>query len=149
MHNSRPTIGVLAGAQVYYGTILGNFIGPVLQGVHAAAQERGCNWGAGPTITVDNESGVHQAVQRLVEHGHRHHENAPRSRLADLCECSRFSPTILCVSVPLAERRCSPAQPTVPSNFCDLELPHDSHCAADRERGSHKQCPHTKEKRRM
>ena len=39
----RPTVGVLAGAQVYYGTILGNFIGPVLQGVYAAAQARGCN----------------------------------------------------------------------------------------------------------
>jgi signal transduction histidine kinase/DNA-binding LacI/PurR family transcriptional regulator/AraC-like DNA-binding protein len=40
---SRPTVGALAGAQVYYGTILGNFIGPVLQGAHAAAQARGCN----------------------------------------------------------------------------------------------------------
>jgi signal transduction histidine kinase/DNA-binding LacI/PurR family transcriptional regulator/AraC-like DNA-binding protein/response regulator of citrate/malate metabolism len=137
--HSRPTIGVLAGAQVYYGTILGNFIGPVLQGVHAAAQNRGCNvllacgmehstisarpawpvvmpevdfvpvgpWntdglivvnpllsetradyithlsatghpvvfiasgGTGPTITVDNAGGVHQAMRHLVEHGHR------------------------------------------------------------------------------
>ncbi len=41
--HSRPTVGVLAGAQVYYGTILGNFIGPVLQGAHSAAQNRGCN----------------------------------------------------------------------------------------------------------
>ena len=41
--HSRPTVGVLAGAQVYYGTILGNFIGPVLQGAHCAAQNRGCN----------------------------------------------------------------------------------------------------------
>lgn len=41
--HSRPTVGVLAGAQVYYGTILGNFIGPVLQGVHSTAQTRGCN----------------------------------------------------------------------------------------------------------
>src|SRR6185503_2371312 len=40
---SRPTVGVLAGAQVYYGTILGNFIGLVLQGAHSAAQNRGCN----------------------------------------------------------------------------------------------------------
>jgi len=40
---SRPTVGVLAGAQIYYGTILGNFIGPVLQGARAAAQNRGCN----------------------------------------------------------------------------------------------------------
>src|SRR4029079_15444484 len=40
---SRPTVGVLAGAQAYYGTILGNFIGPVLQGAHAAAQNCGCN----------------------------------------------------------------------------------------------------------
>jgi signal transduction histidine kinase/DNA-binding LacI/PurR family transcriptional regulator/DNA-binding response OmpR family regulator len=34
---------VLAGAQAYYGTILGNFIGPVLQGLHSAAQKRCCN----------------------------------------------------------------------------------------------------------
>jgi signal transduction histidine kinase/DNA-binding LacI/PurR family transcriptional regulator/AraC-like DNA-binding protein len=40
---SRPTVGVLAGAQVYYGTILGNFIGLVLQGAHSAARNRGCN----------------------------------------------------------------------------------------------------------
>ena len=39
----RPTIGVLAGAQVYYGTILGNFIGPLLHGVCAAADDRQCN----------------------------------------------------------------------------------------------------------
>jgi hypothetical protein len=41
--HSRPTVGILAGAQVFYGTILGNFIGLVLQGVHSAAQSRGCN----------------------------------------------------------------------------------------------------------
>lgn len=137
--SKRPTVGVLAGAQAYYGTILGNFIGPVLQGAHAAAQSRGCNlllacgmehstiaarpawpvpsaqsdfvpagpWntdglivvnpllsqeradyieqlaaaghpvvfiasgGAGPTVTVDNAGGVRQAVQHLVNHGHR------------------------------------------------------------------------------
>ncbi len=39
----RPTIGVLAGAQVYYGTILGNFIGPLFHGVYSAAENRGCN----------------------------------------------------------------------------------------------------------
>src|SRR6266540_3826383 len=39
----RPTIGVLAGVQVYYGTILGNFIGPLLHGVCSAAENRGCN----------------------------------------------------------------------------------------------------------
>lgn len=38
-----PTIGVLAGIQMYYGTILGNFIGPLLHGVYSAAQKRGCN----------------------------------------------------------------------------------------------------------
>lgn len=38
-----PTIGVLAGIQIYYGTILGNFIGPLLHGVYSAAQKRGCN----------------------------------------------------------------------------------------------------------
>ena len=46
MHSTkpnRPTVGVLAGAQVFYGTILGNFIGLVLQGAHSAAQSRGCN----------------------------------------------------------------------------------------------------------
>jgi signal transduction histidine kinase/DNA-binding LacI/PurR family transcriptional regulator/AraC-like DNA-binding protein len=137
--HSKPTVGVLAGAQVYYGTILGNFIGPVLQGAHSAAQKRGCNlllacgmehstisarpawptfmpevdfvpvgqWntdglivvnpllsearadyiknlnmtghpvvfiasgGSGPTVTVDNAAGVYQAVQHLVNHGHR------------------------------------------------------------------------------
>jgi DNA-binding LacI/PurR family transcriptional regulator len=137
-HN-RPTVGVLAGAQVYYGTILGNFIGPVLHGAQAAAQKRGCNlllacgmehstisarpawpvptpevdfvpvgpWntaglivvnpllsetranyiknlsaaghplvfvtsgGDGPTVTVDNEGGVRQAMRHLIEHGHR------------------------------------------------------------------------------
>ncbi|MGB7539747.1 MAG: substrate-binding domain-containing protein [Anaerolineales bacterium] len=37
------TIGVLAGSQVYYGTILGNFIGPVLHGVSSAARNRRCN----------------------------------------------------------------------------------------------------------
>src|SRR5688500_7970093 len=137
--DSRPTVGVLVGAQVYYGTILGNFIGPVLQGAHASARNRGCNlllacgmehstiaarpawpmvapevdfvpagpWntdglivvnpllsearaeyikhlsaighpvvfiangGGGPTVTVDNAGGVHQAVRHLVDHGHR------------------------------------------------------------------------------
>ena len=39
----KPTIGVLAGIQVYYGTILGNFIGPLLHGVSSAAESRGCN----------------------------------------------------------------------------------------------------------
>ncbi len=34
----RPTIGVLAGVQIYYGTILGNFIGPLLHGVYSAAE---------------------------------------------------------------------------------------------------------------
>ncbi len=41
--NHRPTIGVLAGIQVYYGTILGNFIGPLLHGVSSAAESRQCN----------------------------------------------------------------------------------------------------------
>src|SRR5512142_2367837 len=41
--NKRPTIGVLAGIQVYYGTILGNFIGPLLHGVSSAAENRQCN----------------------------------------------------------------------------------------------------------
>ena len=41
--NKRPTIGVLAGIQVYYGTILGNFIGPLLYGAGSAAENCGCN----------------------------------------------------------------------------------------------------------
>ena len=41
--DKRPTIGVLAGSQVYYGTILGNFIGPLLHGVTSAAENRQCN----------------------------------------------------------------------------------------------------------
>jgi signal transduction histidine kinase/DNA-binding LacI/PurR family transcriptional regulator/DNA-binding response OmpR family regulator len=39
----RTTIGVLIGSQAYFGTILGNFIGPLLQGVRSAAQDYGCN----------------------------------------------------------------------------------------------------------
>jgi signal transduction histidine kinase/DNA-binding LacI/PurR family transcriptional regulator/DNA-binding response OmpR family regulator len=39
----RATIGVLLGAQAYYGTILGNYIGPVFRGVCSAAQDYGCN----------------------------------------------------------------------------------------------------------
>ncbi len=39
----RITIGVLAGAQIYYRTILGNFIGPVLHGVASAAHDYDCN----------------------------------------------------------------------------------------------------------
>jgi DNA-binding LacI/PurR family transcriptional regulator len=41
--NKRPTLGVLAGIQVYYETILGNFIGPLLHGVSSAAENRQCN----------------------------------------------------------------------------------------------------------
>src|SRR5688572_7984082 len=41
--NKIPTIGVLAGSQVYYGTILGNFIGPLLHGMASAAESRRCN----------------------------------------------------------------------------------------------------------
>jgi len=43
VNKKRPTIGVLAGIQVYYGTILGNFIGPLLHGVSSAAENRQCN----------------------------------------------------------------------------------------------------------
>ena len=136
----RPTIGVLAGGHVYYGTILGNFIGPLLHGVCAAANDRQCNlllacgmdnsytdarpawpvpapevdyvpvgpWNTdglivfnpllsetrsryiqeligaehpvifatagevGPTISIDNEGGIRQALLHLVAHGHRH-----------------------------------------------------------------------------
>ncbi len=39
----RPTIGVLAGTQVYYGTLLGNFHSPLLHGVCSAAEDRQCN----------------------------------------------------------------------------------------------------------
>src|SRR5258706_598846 len=135
----RPTIGILAGGQVYYGTILRNFIGPLLHGVCSAASDRQCNlllacgmenssiaarpawpvpspdvdfvpvgpWNtdglivvpplfsrarsqniqelissghlvvftgigeAGPTIAIDNEGGIRQALVHLMEHGHR------------------------------------------------------------------------------
>ncbi|MBN2007271.1 MAG: substrate-binding domain-containing protein [Anaerolineae bacterium] len=40
---SRTTIGVLAGAQIYYRTILGNFVGPLLHGIASAAHDYGCN----------------------------------------------------------------------------------------------------------
>jgi signal transduction histidine kinase/DNA-binding LacI/PurR family transcriptional regulator/CheY-like chemotaxis protein len=39
----RATIGVLLGAQAYYGTILGNYVGPVFHGICSAAQDYGCN----------------------------------------------------------------------------------------------------------
>lgn len=136
----KPTIGVLAGGHVYYGTILGNFIGPLLHGVCAAANDRQCNvllacgmdnsytdahpawpvpapdvdyvpvgpWNTdglivfnpllsatrshyiqeligaghpvmfatagevGPTISIDNEGGIRQALLHLAAHGHRH-----------------------------------------------------------------------------
>ncbi|MEM9775969.1 MAG: substrate-binding domain-containing protein [Chloroflexota bacterium] len=38
-----PTIGVLAGQQAYYGTILGKFVGPLLYGIQAAAKANECN----------------------------------------------------------------------------------------------------------
>src|SRR5262245_30302394 len=41
--HSKPTVGLLGGAQADYGAIIGNFIGPVLQWAHAAAQNQGCN----------------------------------------------------------------------------------------------------------
>ncbi len=138
--HDRPTIGVLAGWQVYAGT-LDTFLGPVYRGIRAAARDLGCNlllscsvdpgtgrenrrpaWpvplpnvdfipvgpenadgliavgqftsepqalylqqlladgyplvfvGAGengPSVVADNESGIRQAVEHLVEHGHR------------------------------------------------------------------------------
>lgn len=40
----------------------------------------------------------------------------------------------------LLERRCSPAQPTAPSFFCDLELPRESRRVTGRELGPRKQC---------
>lgn len=135
-----PTIGVLAGVQMYYGTILGNFVGPLLHGIYAAAQKRGCNlliaggmdsssytaahpawpvpeagvdfvpvgpWNTdglivfnplfqesrsnyiqgliadghpiifaatgepGPTVAIDNTGAIYQALQHLMDHGHR------------------------------------------------------------------------------
>ena len=136
----RPTIGVLAGSQVYYGTILGNFIGPLLHGVASASESRRCNlllacgmnrssytsahpawpvpspevdpvpvgpWNAdglivinplfsearsqyiqglittgypvvftatgesGPTVAIDNEGAIRQALAHLIAHGHQ------------------------------------------------------------------------------
>ena len=138
--NKRRTIGVLAGSQVYYGTILGNFIGPLLHGVASAAESRQCNlllacgmnsssytsahpawpvpspevdyvpvgpWNTdglivinplfsearsqyvqgliatgypvvfaatgepGPTVAIDNEGAIRQALAHLIAHGHR------------------------------------------------------------------------------
>jgi signal transduction histidine kinase/DNA-binding LacI/PurR family transcriptional regulator/AraC-like DNA-binding protein len=135
-----PTIGVLAGVQMYYGTILGNFVGPLLHGVYAAAQKRRCNlliaggmdsssytaahpawpvleagvdfvpvgpWNTdglivfnplfqesrsnyvqgliadghpiifaatgerGPTVAIDNTGAIVQALQHLMDHGHK------------------------------------------------------------------------------
>lgn len=40
---SRPTIGVLAGWQVYEGTIPTSFLGPLLRGIYKAAKEQDCN----------------------------------------------------------------------------------------------------------
>ncbi|MCX7680933.1 MAG: substrate-binding domain-containing protein [Anaerolineae bacterium] len=42
LKRTRPTIGVLAGWQVYAGT-LDTFLGPVYYGIQAAARELGCN----------------------------------------------------------------------------------------------------------
>jgi hypothetical protein len=42
-NHGRPTIGVLAGTRIYYGTILGNFTGPVVHGIYSAALEHRCN----------------------------------------------------------------------------------------------------------
>ncbi len=135
----RPTIGVLAGRQVYDRTTRGNFVGLLLDGVCAAVNDRQCNlllacgmesssasvrpawpvpsenvdfvpvgpWNtdglivvtpllshprsqyiqglissghpvvfanpgeAGPTVMVDNEDGIRQALVHLIEHGHR------------------------------------------------------------------------------
>ena len=140
LQGKRPTIGVLAGVQVYYGTILGNFIGPLLHGVSSAAENRDCNlllacgmdsssytsahpawpvpstdvdyvpvgpWNTdglivftplfsesrsqyiqglvtsghpvifaatgemGPTISIDNDGAIRQALLHLMAHGHR------------------------------------------------------------------------------
>src|SRR6266436_6047235 len=39
----RPTIGILAGGQVYNRTTSGAFIGPLLHGACSAASDRQCN----------------------------------------------------------------------------------------------------------
>src|SRR6185436_20903449 len=138
-HGERPTAGVLAGWQAYEGTIPTSYLKPLLEGIYAAACDRGCNllfacgvyhdpsvhhpawpvfsseadfvpvgpWNTdglivvtallsevrsryiqqlvaeghpvvfvgsgetGPTIVVDNESGIRQALSHLVAHGHR------------------------------------------------------------------------------
>src|SRR5205823_7243512 len=40
--HDRPTIGVVTGWQMYWGS-LASFFAPMLQGIHAAAQRQGCN----------------------------------------------------------------------------------------------------------
>jgi signal transduction histidine kinase/DNA-binding LacI/PurR family transcriptional regulator/AraC-like DNA-binding protein len=60
----RLTIGVLAGWQVYEGATSHSYLAPILQGVRAAAQERGCNLllacGMAHPVTTERES-VHPA----------------------------------------------------------------------------------------
>lgn len=41
--HGRPTVGVLAGWQVYEGTIPHSFLGPALRGIDTASKDRGCN----------------------------------------------------------------------------------------------------------
>ena len=53
--------------------------------------------------------------------------------LLGVCESLPFSPAIFCMSVPQAERRCSPAQPAAPTDVCDLESPHESHYVMESE----------------
>ncbi|MBN2004908.1 MAG: substrate-binding domain-containing protein [Anaerolineae bacterium] len=136
---NRVTVGVLAGEQMYYRTILGTYVGPVLHGIISATNDYGCNlllscgmehymakerpawpkpgadvdflpvgpWNCdglivlnalfsesrsqyirdlaaqgtavtyvnicepGPSVGVDNESGIRQAMEHLIAHGHR------------------------------------------------------------------------------
>ena len=71
------------------------------------------------------------------------------SYLPDVRESRRFSPAISAYQFHRQKGGVPPAQPTVPSDFCDLELPRESHRAIGRELGPREQCTPTKDERRL
>ena len=65
VNHKRPTIGILAGIQVYYGTISGNFIGPLLHGVSSAAENRQCNLLLACGMDSSSSAAAHSVRARL------------------------------------------------------------------------------------